>query len=135
MYQPARMKSIKELLKEYRTLKKKNPVSPLIIPNFNYISVNFQNCPSLDTSDITLEDVYERSGLSFQSERNFVQWPQGQVNNGVIKRRRRRKRNPVTEVVEEEAIESRQSPASIDPEFAALEHSLEGMSHALDFED
>uniref|UniRef100_A0AC35FKL6 Uncharacterized protein n=1 Tax=Panagrolaimus sp. PS1159 TaxID=55785 RepID=A0AC35FKL6_9BILA len=55
MYQPAKMKSIKELLKEHKALKKKNP-----------------NCPSLDTSDITLEDVYERSGLSFQSERNFA---------------------------------------------------------------
>uniref|UniRef100_A0AC34FW87 Uncharacterized protein n=1 Tax=Panagrolaimus sp. ES5 TaxID=591445 RepID=A0AC34FW87_9BILA len=116
MYQPAKIKSIKELLKEFKTLKKKNP-----------------NCPSLDTSDITLEDVYERSGLSFQSERNFAFPQQCQAfANAGNKRKRRRKpaSSKVNEILEEENMDSNQSPASVDPNCEILEHSFEGMSQA-----
>uniref|UniRef100_A0A7E4V6R6 DUF4211 domain-containing protein n=1 Tax=Panagrellus redivivus TaxID=6233 RepID=A0A7E4V6R6_PANRE len=73
-YQPHKVRSIKEMLQDYKKLKLKNPL-----------------CPSLDTSDITLEKVYERSGLSFQSERNFAQNPYPAPTTTAIKRRRKRK--------------------------------------------
>jgi hypothetical protein len=56
LHQPTRLKSVKELLKEYRRLRETEP-----------------ECPSLDISDITLEEVYDRAGIAFQSERNFAQ--------------------------------------------------------------
>lgn len=31
-----------------------------------------QDCPSYDISDLYLEEVYDRAGVSFQSERNFA---------------------------------------------------------------
>jgi len=55
LHQPTQMKGVKELLREYRHLKEEEP-----------------DCPSLDISDITLEEVYERAGICFQSEKNFA---------------------------------------------------------------
>jgi hypothetical protein len=54
LYQPIRMKEFSELYKEYCYLRETEP-----------------DCPSLDITDITLEEVYERTGISFQTERNF----------------------------------------------------------------
>uniref|UniRef100_A0A914CQJ6 Uncharacterized protein n=2 Tax=Acrobeloides nanus TaxID=290746 RepID=A0A914CQJ6_9BILA len=55
LHQPVYTKSVKEMLREYRYLKEVEP-----------------DCPSLDITDITLEEVYERSGISYQSEKNFA---------------------------------------------------------------
>uniref|UniRef100_A0A915DMI3 Uncharacterized protein n=1 Tax=Ditylenchus dipsaci TaxID=166011 RepID=A0A915DMI3_9BILA len=55
LHQPIKMKDVKDLLKEYHQLRETEP-----------------DCPSLDISDITLEEVYDRVGISFQSERNFA---------------------------------------------------------------
>ncbi|KAI1693352.1 nuclear factor related to kappa-B-binding protein [Ditylenchus destructor] len=56
LHQPTRMKDVKELLKEYKHLRETEP-----------------DCPSLDISDITLEEVYDRVGICYQSEKNFAQ--------------------------------------------------------------
>ncbi|CEF59489.1 Hypothetical protein SRAE_X000123700 [Strongyloides ratti] len=56
MHQPAIPKTIKEMLKEHRRLRQRDP-----------------HAPALDTEGITLKDVYTRAGLGFQSERNFAQ--------------------------------------------------------------
>ncbi|KAL3118693.1 hypothetical protein niasHT_006521 [Heterodera trifolii] len=54
LYQPSRAKDVQTLYREYALLRETEP-----------------DCPSLDISDITLEEVYERAGISFQAERNF----------------------------------------------------------------
>uniref|UniRef100_A0A0N4Z3X1 Uncharacterized protein n=1 Tax=Parastrongyloides trichosuri TaxID=131310 RepID=A0A0N4Z3X1_PARTI len=56
MHQPTEPKSIKQMLKEHRRLRQRDP-----------------HAPALDTEGITLKDVYTRAGLGFQSERNFAQ--------------------------------------------------------------
>uniref|UniRef100_A0A0K0G3D0 Uncharacterized protein n=1 Tax=Strongyloides venezuelensis TaxID=75913 RepID=A0A0K0G3D0_STRVS len=56
MHQPTAPKTIKEMLKEHRRLRQRDP-----------------HAPALDTEGITLKDVYTRAGLGFQSERNFAQ--------------------------------------------------------------
>ena len=73
MYQPEKVRSVKDMLKAHKILKKKNP-----------------ECPSLDFEGLNLEDVYERSGLSFQSERNFLQL--SSKDEIVSKKRRKRKK-------------------------------------------
>uniref|UniRef100_A0A914NFK1 Uncharacterized protein n=1 Tax=Meloidogyne incognita TaxID=6306 RepID=A0A914NFK1_MELIC len=54
LYQPIKLRDVADLYREYRYLREVEP-----------------DCPSLDISDITLEEVYERTGISFQTERNF----------------------------------------------------------------
>ncbi|KAH7727464.1 hypothetical protein AAVH_05124 [Aphelenchoides avenae] len=62
LHQPIRIKSVKEMLKEYRRLRETEP-----------------DCPSLDIRDITLEEVYDRAGISYQSERNFALTTKGKA--------------------------------------------------------
>uniref|UniRef100_A0A914I5I1 Uncharacterized protein n=1 Tax=Globodera rostochiensis TaxID=31243 RepID=A0A914I5I1_GLORO len=54
LYQPSRANDVQTLYREYANLRETEP-----------------DCPSLDINDITLEEVYERAGISFQAERNF----------------------------------------------------------------
>ncbi|KAF7640275.1 hypothetical protein Mgra_00000103 [Meloidogyne graminicola] len=54
LYQPIKMRDVADLYREYCYLREVEP-----------------DCPSLDITDITLEEVYERTGISFQTERNF----------------------------------------------------------------
>lgn len=72
MYQPEKIRSVKDMLRAHKLLKKKNP-----------------DCPSLDFEGLNLEDVYERSGLSFQSERNFLQLSS---NDEIISKKRRKRK-------------------------------------------
>uniref|UniRef100_A0A1I7RPB9 HSF_DOMAIN domain-containing protein n=2 Tax=Bursaphelenchus xylophilus TaxID=6326 RepID=A0A1I7RPB9_BURXY len=55
LYQPHCLPDVKEMLRQYKMLKERAP-----------------DCPTLDTSGITLESVYERVGLSYQSEKNHA---------------------------------------------------------------
>jgi len=72
LHQPTKMKSVHELLREYRHLKENEPVSVSYEFMGKLLLENLQDCPSLDISDITLEEVYERAGICFQSEKNFA---------------------------------------------------------------
>ncbi|CAD5210416.1 unnamed protein product [Bursaphelenchus okinawaensis] len=55
LYQPHCLPDVKEMLIQYKALRERAP-----------------DCPTLDTAGITLESVYERVGLSYQSEKNHA---------------------------------------------------------------
>ncbi|KAI6194779.1 hypothetical protein M3Y96_01161400 [Aphelenchoides besseyi] len=55
LHQPTELSNVQTLLKQYKHLREVNP-----------------DCPSLDIDGITLEEVYERVGLSYQSEKNYA---------------------------------------------------------------
>uniref|UniRef100_A0AC35TQ91 Coiled-coil domain-containing protein n=1 Tax=Rhabditophanes sp. KR3021 TaxID=114890 RepID=A0AC35TQ91_9BILA len=56
LHQSTETETIKSMLRTYRNLRETEP-----------------DAPSLDIDDCTLEEVYNRAGLSYQSERNFAQ--------------------------------------------------------------
>ncbi|KAE9550472.1 hypothetical protein FO519_006310 [Halicephalobus sp. NKZ332] len=80
MYQPEKIRSVKEMLKNHKILKRKNP-----------------DCPSLDLEGLALEDIYERTGLSFQSERNFLQLSSKEEIVSKKRRKRKKKNDPADE--------------------------------------
>lgn len=50
------------------------------------IFFKIQECPSLDIEDITLESVYDRVGLSYQSEKNYAQYRCKQLSDNNTQR-------------------------------------------------